>query len=183
MRQFNWNKIDYFILYVQFKNMKKIKAINSPPLRINEAVVRGVALQVFVIALTVIFWASWYPIIFLIIDFFIRAVIKPKYSLTALISRIFLAKFVRFKKRMTLAKPKKFAAWIGLVMSVLAGLAGVLGSLPVMLVIIAILALFSFLEAFLKFCAGCKIFGILIKIGFLKEEVCMDCVLPGGDGI
>ncbi|NQT60306.1 MAG: DUF4395 family protein [Bacteroidetes bacterium] len=68
-------------------------------------------------------------------------------------------------------------------MSVLAAVAGVLGFVPVMMIIIAILALFSFLEVFLKFCAGCKIFGLLIKLGLLKEEVCLDCVLPGGDGI
>jgi hypothetical protein len=163
--------------------MKKIKSIDSPPLRINEAIVRGIAVQVFIIALCAIIWSSWYPIIFLVLDFFIRAAIKPKYSLTALISRIFLAKLLRFKKRMILAKPKRFAAWIGLVMSALATVAGVLGYVPVMLIIIAILALFSFLEAFLKFCAGCKIFGLLIKIGLLKEEVCFECVLPGGDGI
>ncbi|NQT60307.1 MAG: hypothetical protein HQ557_15105 [Bacteroidetes bacterium] len=47
-------------------------------------------------------WASWYPIVFLVIDFFIRAVLKPKFSLTALISRTFLAKLVRFKKRLIL---------------------------------------------------------------------------------
>ncbi|MBC8550717.1 MAG: DUF4395 domain-containing protein [Candidatus Brocadiales bacterium] len=163
--------------------MKKVKAVNSPPLRLQEAVVRGIAFQVFLVALCVLIWSSWYPIIFLIIDFFIRAIGASKYSLTAQISRTFLARLLRFKKRMILAKPKKFAAWIGLVMSVFAAAAVISGYISIMLIIIAVLALFSFLEAFLKFCAGCKIFGLLIKLGLLKEEVCLDCVLPGGDGI
>ena len=75
------------------------------------------------------------------------------------------------------------SSWIGLVMSVFAAAAVISGYISIMLIIIAVLALFSFLEAFLKFCAGCKIFGLLIKLGLLKEEVCLDCVLPGGDGI
>ncbi len=163
--------------------MKRIKAITSPPERVNEAVVRGVALQVFITAACVLIWKSWYPLCFLAVDFFIRVTLKPKYSLFALISRTILVKTIRFKKRVILYKPKKFAAWIGLIMSLLAAVAGILEFLPAMLIITAILVLFSFLEAFLKFCAGCKVFGLLIKLGILKEEICLDCVLPGGDGI
>lgn len=50
-------------------------------------------------------------------------------------------------------------------------------------IFVSVLALFSLLEALFKFCAGCKIFGFIIKLGLISEDECPDCVYGNGTGI
>jgi hypothetical protein len=42
---------------------------------------------------------------------------------------------------------------------------------------ILLLTIFSFLEGFFDFCAGCKIYGLLIHLNIFNEEDCIDCKL------
>lgn len=153
------------------------------PFRVNEAVVRGVAFQVFLLALWGAVTGSAIPVIFLGIDFLIRALLFPQISLLALVSKKVLGPLNVFKARMILFKPKRFAAGIGLFMSLAA-----LGLLyfqftPIARIVLAVLVLFSGLESFFAFCAGCKIFQLLIKLRIVKNDFCQDCSLGDGDGI
>ena len=93
------------------------------------------------------------------------------------ISRIFLAAVLPFRKKVILMKPKKFAAIIGMIISASNGIVGLSGNNTVMTELILVLLLFSFLEAFLKFCAGCWMFGILMRIHLIIEDTCKDCKL------
>ncbi len=145
--------------------------------RVKEQVVRGIAVQVFAVSVLAVFTGNMIPVIFLAADFFTRVFISPEYSLTVYISKLFLSSFFRFRERMILYKPKRFAAAIGFGMAAGAVLLGFLGFQQWMRIIIGVLALFSFAEAFLKFCAGCKIFGLFIHFKIIKEEKCVDCVL------
>ncbi len=148
---------------------------NKIPERVQERKVRAVAVQVVLIAAIALFFKL--PILMLLLsgDFIVRAFISSTYSPLAFISRKILAPVLPFRKRMILLKPKKFAASIGAVISGIAGIAGLVGYDLTMLIFTTVLLLFSFLEAFLKFCAGCWIFGILIRLHILSEEVCEDC--------
>lgn len=152
------------------------------PFRAKEEIIRGVALQVFLLSVTAILTMSIIPIIILIGDFCIRSIVNPNLSPLVLISKKILP-LTKFRKKMVTFKPKRFAAFIGLFMSLTAA-ALYLNNLYIgVVIVLSILSIFSFLESFFKFCAGCKIFGLLMKIGILKEDECIDCVLPGGDGI
>jgi hypothetical protein len=44
-------------------------------------------------------------------------------------------------------------------------------------IVIGILALFAALEAGLGFCAGCFVFGYLMRWGLIPESVCRECML------
>ncbi|MDC7224321.1 MAG: DUF4395 domain-containing protein [Spirochaetales bacterium] len=159
--------------------MKKM----TRPFRVNEAVVRGVALQVLLLALTAMITGNIIPLILLILDFGIRVFLVPAYSPLAFISRTIIQRGGFFKKRMIAFQPKRFAAMIGLTMTVAALICQLTGYGLLFTILLAILSLFSFLEGFFRFCAGCKIFALLIKLKLADEELCEDCVFKEGEGI
>lgn len=153
------------------------------PYRVSEPAVRGVALQVFISSLISIFTGSAIPLYVLAGDFFIRAFLTPQWSPLAWISRKIIVPLAGFRKKQVVFKPKRFAALIGLTMSVLSLVFFLQGNLIVGIALMSILALFSSLEAFFRFCAGCKIFGLMMKLGLVKEDECPDCVYLDGGGI
>jgi len=155
----------------------------SAPKRVKEPVVRGVAVQVFILAIAALYWKSPIPVYVLLGDFFIRVALGPRFSPLASLSRFIIVPLLRFPARLVMLRPKRFAAGIGLFMSAAALLLFFLDQPLLMQLVLGILALFSFLEAFFRFCAGCKIFGLLIRLGWVGEELCEDCVFPGGEGI
>jgi len=119
----------------------------------------------------------------LCLDFVLRAAGQSKLSLLAALSRWLQGRLFRFKTRIITARPKRFAAGIGAFMTAFSVLAWLLGWMVVLYGLLAVLLLFSLLEAVFRFCAGCKIFALLVKLGFLRDDVCLDCVYPGGEGI
>lgn len=158
-----------------------MKIINFP-FRVKEEIVRGVALQVFIGSLLSIIFQSAIPVIILFFDFFIRAVINPGFSPLVKVSQR-IQNVTHYRKRLVTFKPKRFAAFIGLTMTAIAIVLFSYNLVVAGVVVMSILALFSFLESFFKFCAGCKIFALLIKVGLFKEELCEDCVFQAGEGI
>ena len=40
---------------------------------------------------------------------------------------------------------------------------------------IAVLVVAASLEAFLGFCLGCKVFGVLMRLGVIPDDVCAEC--------
>jgi hypothetical protein len=153
------------------------------PAMIKEHFVRGVAVQVFVLSIVIIFTNSQIVIYFLILDFLTRAFITPKASLLAFLSRFIFAPLFRFPIKSIYAAPKKFAAGIGLLMSVGAAIFGFFDLTLWVGLLMGVLALFAFLEGFFNFCAGCKIYGFLSRLKIIKDDSCPDCVYPGGDSI
>ena len=74
--------------------------------------------------------------------------------------------------------PKRFAQTIGLIFS---GTAMVLyfalGLGTASSVVLGILAAFAILESVFGICAGCIVFGVLMRIGLIPEDVCERCVI------
>ena len=154
---------------------------NKIPERGQERKVRAIALQVVIISALSIAFKQPVVMLLLSVDFMIRALINSKYSLLAMISRKFPANVLPFRNKMILVRPKKFAAAIGMILSAAAGIFGLAGQITPMIYLTSILLLFSFLEAFLKFCAGCLMFGFLIQLKIVDEDNCMDCSFDTGE--
>lgn len=152
------------------------------PFRAKEQIIRGVALQVFTLSVIAVFTQSIIPVIILVADFSLRSMINPNFSPLVHISKR-IVPITNFRKRTVAFKPKRFAAFIGLFMSLTILLLLLTSNFIAATVFMIVLSSFSFLEAFFKFCAGCKIFGLLMKAGIISEDECVDCVIPGGDGI
>lgn len=166
------------------------------PERVPEHIVRGVALIVFILSAGSVILGILLPLqdsvgartaltavsAVLAVDFALRALGWSKASPLAFVSRALSGSVLRFRKRMITAKPKRFAAAIGAVMSIAAFVSVLAGAFVPALVFIGALAFFSFLEAAFSFCVGCKIFAGLVRIGILRDEVCVDCVYPEAEG-
>ena len=73
--------------------------------------------------------------------------------------------------------PKRFAASIGFSLSALAFVLSAFAGTWAWLLPLAVLSLFSALESFLGFCAGCKIYGLLIRLHIVPEHNCPQCRL------
>ncbi len=71
--------------------------------------------------------------------------------------------------------PKRFAQAIGLAFSSGAVVALALGAGTVAAVPLATLVLFATLEAALGFCAGCRVFALLMRAGLVSDDVCVEC--------
>jgi len=115
-------------------------------------------------------------------DFLTRAFASSRYSLLSIVSKKLNRYIFRFPVRMILLRPKKFAVGIGAVLSGCSLAMLCLNYIPLMQILMSMLALFSFIEGAFCFCAGCRIFAPLIKTGLFREDLCDDCVLPGGGG-
>jgi hypothetical protein len=161
------------------------------PERINEAPVRGVATLVSAavaaaLALAALLSAPWIAgavAAALCADFIVRAAGRSALSPLAGLSRSLQGSVFRYRSRMITAQPKRFAAGIGAFITALAAASWLMGWDAALYGSLAVLLLFSFLEAAFRFCAGCKMFALLVRLGLLREDVCYDCVFPGGEGI
>lgn len=71
--------------------------------------------------------------------------------------------------------PKRFAQAVGLAFTVAATVALVLGASGVAFGLLAVLVVFALLESALGFCAGCWVFGYLMRWGLVPEAVCVEC--------
>ncbi len=154
---------------------------NKSPERVQERKVRAIALEVVVISTFAILFNQPILMLLLSLDFIVRAFINSKYSPLAIISKYFLSNLLPFRNKIILMKPKKFAASIGVILSLAAGIFGLSGQTSTMIYITAVLLIFSFLETFFKFCAGCWMFGILIRMNIISKENCQDCSLSSID--
>lgn len=72
--------------------------------------------------------------------------------------------------------PKRFAQAIGLVLTVAATIAGVgLGATMLAAGLLSIVLVFALMESVIGFCAGCWLFGLLMKTGLVPDRTCQAC--------
>ena len=71
--------------------------------------------------------------------------------------------------------PKRFAQGVGLVLTTVATVALVLGATTVTTALLGVLVIFALLESVVGFCAGCWVFGYLMRWGLVPEAVCAAC--------
>ena len=134
---------------------------------INENQVRFTAAGVLLSALLYLLTGYWWIILFLLIDFTLRAVNKGKISPLNLLSGLIVKTFnIGFKP--TDRAPKRFAAKIGVTLTFIA--LGLLwtGFPTLTFSLLIILVLFSFMESVFAFCAGCLLYSLLRK--FSKQQ-------------
>ncbi len=143
--------------------------------QIPAGVVRATAGQVLLISVMEIYFSSIWLSLILVFDFAVRVFNRSRFSLLALNAKKWIAPLLGLNNHPTALKPKRFAAAIGLSLAGLALLCLILDYDIYFYVILGTLAFFSFLESFFGFCAGCKIYGLLIKYKIIKDNDCLDC--------
>jgi len=128
----------------------------------NENKARLTALFVFILGVVFLITGLWIIIAFLILDFFLRANNRGRYSLLAILSDAVI-KQLKIKNKLTDRGPKRFVAGVGLIFTVVILVLTLLHlDLPTLLMTVVLL-FFAFLESFVGFCAGCYVYSILQK--------------------
>ena len=148
----------------------------SFPNPVNEVSARLVAAGVLAIALvTIIFNIPWLTLV-LAYGFVARVLAGPKFSPLGLLVTKVITPALPFQEKLVPGPPKRFAQAIGVVFSVSAAILAVGFSLTTAAyAVLGVLAVFAFLESVFGFCAGCKVFAVLMHFGVIPEEVCERC--------
>ena len=121
------------------------------PEHVSQAAVRAAAGPVFVLSLLAIALQLPWLALVLVVDFGLRVFAGLRWSFLSCAAGRFLVPLFNIRGDQIPYPPKRFAASIGLSLSAL--------------------------ELFLSFCAGCKIYGLLIRLHIVPEHSCPQCSL------
>jgi hypothetical protein len=144
------------------------------PRTINEKAARVVAGVVAIAGLVALLVPAHWLAIPLAYGFWARVLTGPKLSpLGALASRVIAPRLGAPKT--VPGPPKRFAQGMGAAITTAAVAALALGATGVVEVLLALLVVAATLESVLAFCLGCQIFGLLMRIGVVPDEICAEC--------
>ncbi|TGL67459.1 DUF4395 domain-containing protein [Leptospira jelokensis] len=142
---------------------------------VNENVTRIVASKVVLLGVLSILFPNYIVLGLLLLGFALRLSYGPKYEPFALITSKYLVPWLGISFVPSAGPPKRFAQLIGFSFSLTAIVLFANGLTLAYQITLATLVFFASLESFLGWCAGCFMFGILMKIGVIPEEVCERC--------
>lgn len=152
------------------------------PAIVDDVNVRLIAAVVLAIGVVALATQQWWLYAVLAVDFALRAALGPRVSPIAQLVQRWIRPTVAAAPRPTAGPPKRFAAAIGAVLTIaatalwLVGLAtGSSAAIAGVVAIGAIMVLFPALESVLGLCVGCTLFSLLMRLGVVPEEICLDC--------
>lgn len=148
----------------------------SFPNPVNEVAARLVAGGVVVLAVaTVVLDLPWLlPL--LAYGFVARALAGPRFSPLALLVTKVVVPRLPIAPKVVSGPPKRFAQTIGAVFTVTASVLHLaLGLEGWAYGLVGVLAVFATLESVFALCVGCKVFGVLMRLGVIPDHVCADC--------
>lgn len=146
------------------------------PRVVDDVTVRLVAAVVLVLAITALALHQWWIYAVLAVDFTLRTAFGPKASPLAQGVQRFVRPRVKAPRLPTAGPPKRFAAGIGAALTTAATVLWALGvAAPLVVAIGGVMIVFPALEAVLGICVGCRVFGVLMRLGLVPEEICLEC--------
>jgi len=148
----------------------------SFPDPVNEVSARLVAGAVVVMALATILLDQPWLLVVIAYGFVARAATGPTLSpLGQLVTRVVTPR-LGLAPRPGPGPPKRFAQAIGAVVSTTAlVLAFAAGQRGPAYAVLGLLVVAATLESVFGFCIGCKLFGLLMRVGVIPDEVCERC--------
>ena len=146
------------------------------PHPVNSSVVRSVAICVVVLSsITIIFDLPWI-MLFIAYGFIARVLAGPRLSPLAMLSLKVIVPIFKLPYKPIPGPPKRFAATIGIVVSIVACILEFAFQLTTAAyVTLGILIFAAALEGVFGYCIGCKIFEVLMKVGVIPNSVCEKC--------
>ena len=144
------------------------------PRTINEKAARTVAGVVAVTGLVALLVPAHWLVIPLAYGFWARVLTGPRLSpLAALASRVIAPRLG--EPREVPGPPKRFAQGMGAAITTAAVVALLAGAGTVVSVLLVLLVAAATLESAFGYCAGCKVFALLMRTGLIPEDVCAEC--------
>jgi Domain of unknown function (DUF4395) len=149
-------------------------ALVSFPNPVNEKAARVVAGGVAMLAVLFLATGWLWVVVVLALGFLARVLSGPRFSpLGQLATRVIAPRLG--PPKLVPGPPKRFAQSIGLVFTLSASLAAFFGASQAAAALVAVLLVFALLESVVGFCAGCWVFGLLMRAGVVPEQTCQDC--------
>jgi hypothetical protein len=147
----------------------------SFPNPVNEVAARVVAGVVVLMCAAMIGFREPWLLVPLCYGFWARVLTGPKLSpLGQLASRVVAPRIA--PERPVAGPPKRFAQAMGTAFSTTAVVLWfAAGEHTTAMVLTGLLGAAAFLEAAFRFCLGCKIFAVLMRLGLVPDEVCAEC--------
>ncbi|MDQ2838069.1 MAG: DUF4395 domain-containing protein [Actinomycetota bacterium] len=156
-----------------------MSSLLSFPNPVNEKAARSVAGGVVILSLLAMLPGLTWLTLPIAIGFLLRVAAGPRFSpLGQLATRVIAPRLGA--ARLVPGPPKRFAQAIGAVLTSAAAIVyfgfglGLAAQVLLALVVIA-----AGLESGLGLCLGCVIFGWLMRIGAISEEICQECNTVG----
>ena len=151
-----------------------VRELFTFPNPVNEKAARSVAGGVVILAALTLLTQWWWLAALLAVGFALRVAGGPRFSpLGRLAVHVIAPRFG--EARLVPGPPKRFAQTIGLLFSGGAAVALAAGADTVATVLLATLVVFALLESVVGFCAGCWVFGHLMRLGVIPQETCEAC--------
>ena len=152
-----------------------MKSILSFPNPVNEVAARSVAGMVLALALATILTGEPWLLLFLVYGFGARVLTGPTLSPIGLIATRLVVPLLNIPEKPVPGPPKRFAQFVGLVVSSVGAVLFIWVSPIAGKSVLGVLAVFAALESGFGFCAGCFVFGYLMRWGLIPESVCLAC--------
>ena len=153
-----------------------LREVFSFPHPVNEIAARMVAGMVVALSLAIILFDIHWLLFLLAYGFLARVLTGPTLSPMGLLATRVLVPALGNHNKPTAGPPKRFAQAIGLGFSATAlVLAYGFGLYLMAEGVLAVLVLFATLESVVGFCAGCFVFGYLMRWRLVPQEVCERC--------
>ena len=152
-----------------------MKSILSFLIPVYEVAARSGACMVLALALATIFLGELWLLFFLVYGFVARVLTGPTLSPIGLIATRLVVPLLKIPEKPVPGPPKRFAQFVGLVVSVVGTVLFICVSQVAGKSVIGLLAAFAALESGFGFCAGCFVFRYLMRWGLIPESVCLSC--------
>lgn len=148
----------------------------SFPHPVNEKAARTVAAVVAVTALVILVTGWHWLLAPLAYGFIARVLTGPTLSPLGALAQKVVAPRLLGEPRYVSGPPKRFAQGMGAAMSTAAAILALgRGAATAADVLTAMILVAATLESVFAYCAGCKVFGLLMRAGVIPADVCAEC--------
>lgn len=152
-----------------------MKSFFSFPHPVNETSARIVAGGVVAMSVLFLVTQSGWVLVPLTYGFVARVLTGPTMSPLGRIATQVVTPRLKGNHKFVPGPPKRFAQGVGLLFSSAASLLWATGNLGAAQVVIAALVVAAGLESFFAICLGCIMFGVLMRMGVIPEDICEEC--------
>ena len=155
--------------------MDKLFSFPNP---VNDYAARAVAAIVIILVVLFEITANEFLLLFITYGFLARVLTGPTLSPVGLLATKIIVPALGSPSKIVPGPPKRFAQFIGLLISLSATIALFVFDSPTSArYLMAVICFFASLESILGFCAGCFVFGWLMKLNLIPESVCESCMI------
>ena len=151
-----------------------MSALFSFPHPVNEKAARSVAGLVVVLAVTTLVTGAWWLTVPLALGFWARVLTGPTLSPFGQLATRFIAPRLGTPRYVS-GPPKRFAQGMGAAMASATAVFALTGAHTAATVLLVALIVAATLESVFAFCLGCKVFGVLMRLGAVPDDVCAEC--------